>query len=90
MYFGKDPTEEKFSLPCPVQESDRSTNYRDPRKTDVTRTGPRLFTGIRRSHEGTLLVPGRGAETRNLGMEETMGGGGGGGGGGVGYPRLLI
>ena len=64
--------EEKLSLPGPVQESDRSTTHRDARKTDVPRTGPRLFIEIRRSHEGTLLVPGRGSEARNPGMEETM------------------
>ena len=58
-------TEEKLSLPGPVQESDRSTTHRDARKTDVPRTGPRLFTEIRRSHERTLLVPCRGSETRN-------------------------
>jgi hypothetical protein len=29
-------------------------------------------TEIRRSHEGTLLVPGRGFETRNPGMEEII------------------
>jgi hypothetical protein len=62
MYFGKDPTEGKLSLPGPVQESDRSTTHRDVRKTDVPRTGSRLFTEIRRSHEGSLLIPGRGSE----------------------------
>ena len=36
-------TEEKLSLPGPVQESDRSTTHRDARKTEVPRTGPRLF-----------------------------------------------
>ena len=38
----------------------------------LVRTGPRLFTEIRRSHEGALLVPGRGSEARNPAMEETM------------------
>ena len=65
-------TEEKLSLPGPVQESDRSISHRDARETDVPRTGRRLFTEIRRSHKGTLLVPGCGSETRNPGMEETM------------------
>ena len=69
MYFRKDPTQRRN---CPVQESDRSTTHRDARKTDAPRTGPRLFTEIRRSHEGTLLVPGRGFETRNPGMEEII------------------
>ena len=36
-------TEEKFSLPGAVQESDRSTTHRNARKTDVPRTGPGLF-----------------------------------------------
>ena len=65
-------TEEKLSLPGPVQESDRSTTHRDARKTDIPRTSPRLFTEIRRSHEGTLFIPGRRSETRNPGMGETM------------------
>ena len=72
VFWERSHTEKKLSIPGAVQESDRSTTHRDARKTDVPRTGPRLFTEIRRSLEGTLLVPGRGSETRNHGMEETM------------------
>ena len=45
-----------MSLPGPVQESDRSTTHHDARKTDLPRMGQRLFTDIRRSHKGTLVV----------------------------------
>jgi hypothetical protein len=63
LFCGKPHAEEKLSLPSTLQQSHRSTTHRDARKTDVPLTGPRLFIDIRRSHEGTLLVPGRGFET---------------------------
>ena len=46
VFWQRSHTEEKLSLPGPVQEFDRSTTHRDVRKTDVPRTGARLFTEI--------------------------------------------
>ena len=59
LFFGKDPTQRRNCdlLPSTLQKSRRPTTHRDARKTDVPQTGPRLFIEIRRSHEGTLLVP---------------------------------
>ena len=77
-----------MSLPGPVQESDRSTTHHDARKTDLPRMGQRLFTDIRRSHKGTLVVDLKPdtPEWRRLCTNVFGGKGGGGEGGGGGGP----
>ena len=69
MYFGKDPTQRRN---CHYLILFKNPIDRQPIATLGRQIYPGHFTEIRRSHEGTLLIPGRRSETRNPGMEETM------------------